>query len=306
MTPTLRYVLVTPARNEEAFIDRTLASVVTQSVLPRRWMIVDDGSTDRTSQILEPYAARYDWIELVTRPPRPDRHFAAKVHAFNAGVERLRALDYDIIGNLDADVSFPPDFFQFLLSRFAGDPALGVAGTVFREDGGYSSETDSFEGHTHVSGQVQLFRRACFEAIGGYVPHAAGGIDWIAVTSARMLGWKTRSFRERSFFHHRSLGTAERSKLASAFSYGEKDYYLGGHPAWEAFRVLYRMAKPPYIVGGAAICAGYLSAWMRRTRRPISPELMRFHRNEQMRKLRQILTTAATLKRIRPFEALAD
>ena len=139
---------------------------------------------------------------------------------------------------------------SFCSSKFSADPTLGVAGTVFREEG-YSSETDSFEGHKHVSGQCQLFRRQCWEEIGGYIPHRAGGIDWMAVTTARMMGWKTESFRGKSFFHHRHLGTAERGVLASSFSYGEKDYYLGGHPVWELFRVAYRATKRPYIIDGS-------------------------------------------------------
>ncbi len=111
---------------------------------------------------------------------------------------------------------------------------------------GTARRSDSFEGQNHVSGQCQLFRRECFEEIGGYFANKAGGIDWIAVTTARMMGWKTRSFREKSFFHYRHLGTAERSVFAAAFSYGEKDYYLGGHPVWELFRVTYRMTKRPF------------------------------------------------------------
>lgn len=163
-----------------------------------------------------------------------------------------------------------------------------MAGTVFREHG-YNSETDSFEGETHVSGQCQMFRRQCFEEIGGYTPNKAGGIDWMAVTTARMKGWKTRSFREKSFFHHRRLGTAERGHLASSFSYGEKDYYLGGHPIWEICRVGFRMLKPPYIVDGAALGLGYVWALVSRQKRVVSKELMRFHRKEQMKKLRAIL-----------------
>ncbi len=218
VTP-LRYLLITPARNEEEFIEKTIQSVVSQSVRPVRWVIVNDGSTDGTATIIERYAALHHWIDVVNMPERRDRSFAAKVHSFKAGYEKVKAVDHQVVGNLDADVSFDEDFLEFLLGRFREDPELGVAGTIFREEGGYSSGTDSFEGQTHVSGQCQLFRRECFEAIGGYVPHKAGGIDWIAVTTARMIGWKTQSFREKSFFHHRSLGTAERGRLASAFSY---------------------------------------------------------------------------------------
>lgn len=239
----LPYVLVTPARNEAAFIEKVIESVIRQTVLPAKWAIVDDGSTDQTAEIVGRYLDRYPWIELVQMPQRRDRSFAAKVGAFNAGYEKVKALQYEVIGNLDADISFEPDHFEFLLRKFSENPHLGVAGTIFTEEGGYSSAKDSFEGHKHVSGQCQLFRKQCWEEIGGYIPHRAGGIDWMAVTTARMMGWTTTSFRERSFQHYRHLGTAERSILASSFSYGEKDYYLGGHPVWELFRVAYRAAR---------------------------------------------------------------
>ncbi len=124
------------------------------------------------------------------------------------------------------------------MGKFSQIPELGVAGTIFREEG-YDSSTNSFEGENHVAGGCQFFRRKCFEEVGGYIPHAAGGVDWIAVTTARMKGWQTRSFRDKHFFHYRSLGTAERSSLAATFAYGEKDCYLGNHPLWEFFRVLY-------------------------------------------------------------------
>jgi glycosyltransferase involved in cell wall biosynthesis len=283
------------------FIEKTIQSVIHQTILPERWVIVNDGSTDATAERVRPYLADNPWIELVDLPVRAERHFAAKVTAFNAGQERLKGLNYRIIGNLDADISFDSDHFEFLLNAFSKDPRLGVAGTPFREDG-YSSEKDSFEGQNHVAGQCQIFRKECFEEIGGYRPNKAGGIDWMAVTTARMMGWKTRSFPEKSFFHHRHLGTAERGRLASSFSYGEKDYYLGGHPFWEFFRVGYRMMKRPYLVDGAAMGLGYIWASIRRTKRPVTKELMKFHRGEQMRRLRGILSSIILLKRIHRFD----
>ncbi|MGO8756743.1 MAG: glycosyltransferase family 2 protein [Terracidiphilus sp.] len=294
------YVIITPARNEEEFIEKTLESVVRQTVRPERWVIVNDGSTDATAAKVRPYLADRPWITLVDLPVRRERHFAAKVHAFNAGLEKVKDVNYAVIGNLDADVSLDDDHFEFLMDKFSKDPALGVAGTVFREDG-YDSAVDSFEGQSYVSGQCQMFRRRCFEEIGGYKPNKGGGIDWMAVTTARMMGWKTRSFREKSFFHHRRLGTAERGRLASSFSYGEKDYYLGGHPLWELFRVAWRMTKRPYVVDGFALGLGYLWALVRRVERPVSKELMRFHRKEQMHKLGIILTSMITFKRIDSF-----
>ena len=297
----LRYVLITPARNEEKHIEGVIHSVISQTVLPCKWVIVNDGSTDATGAIASRYTAKCNWMELINLPTHRDRSFAAKVCAFNVGFERVKELGYEIIGNLDSDVSFEADYLEFLLGKFAEDARLGVAGTIFHEDG-YSSATDSFEGQNHVAGGCQLFRRRCFEQIGGYVPNRAGGIEWIAVTSARMMGWTTRSFREKSFFHYRSLGTAERSLLSSMFSYGEKDYYLGGHPLWEIFRVAYRTAKKPYLAGGMALLAGYVSAFFRQLDRPVSRELMRFHRKEQMAKLKSILKSLLKFRRIDSFE----
>jgi glycosyltransferase involved in cell wall biosynthesis len=300
-----RYVLITPARNEEAFIEKTIETVSRQTVVPSKWVIVNDGSTDATPEIVGRYLAKYDWIELVNLPAHRDRSFAAKVHAFNAGFGRIKDLDYEVVGNLDSDISFEPDYCEFLLRKFEENPGLGVAGTIFRQEG-YSSATDSFEGQNHVAGGCQLFRRRCFEEIGGYVPNKAGGIDWIAVTTARMMGWTTRSYREKSFFHYRNLGTAERGVLASSFSYGEKDYYLGGHPVWELFRVTYRLTQSPYLLNGMALGLGYAWAVLRRIHRPVSKELIAFHRKEQMRKLSTVMKSLLKFKPIDKFKVLPE
>ncbi len=300
----MNYVLITPAHNEAAFIEKTLASMVAQTRLPERWVIVDDGSTDCTAKIVEKYVTRFPWIELVQRPQRLDRSFAAKVHAFNAGFEVIRSLPFDVIGNLDADLSFDPDYLEFLMRKFSDDPKLGVAGTPFTEDSGYDSARDSFEGENHVAGGCQLFRRQCFEDVGSYVPNPAGGIDWIAVTTARMRGWRTRCFPEKRFHHYRTLGTAGRCNWAASFSYGEKDYYLGGSPLWQLFRVAYRATKQPR--DGAALLAGYCWAATRRMRRPVSRELMRFHRREQMEKLRAIFRVILRFKKVDSFRVVTE
>ena len=297
----LKYILITPARNEEAFIRKTLDSVVAQTVLPERWVIVDDGSTDRTAEIVRESAKRYPWIELVRRQQRPDRNFASKAYAVALAFTRAKPLEFEIVGNLDADVSFEADYMEFLMGKFVEDPELGVAGTPFTQDGDYDSSRDSFEGENYVAGPCQLFRRKCFQEIGGYVPNRAGGVDWIAAMTARMKGWKVRSFPEKRFHHHRTLGTAGKGPLRALFSYGEKDYYLGGSPVWELFRVTYRMAKKPILLGGLALLTGYAWAALRHTKRAVTPELMRFHRREQMKKLRAILRTLVSFKKVDSF-----
>lgn len=284
----MRYVLITPVRNEEKFIENTLRSMVAQTLRPERWVIVDDGSTDQTPGLVQHYSDSHPWIEVVQRQQRPDRSFSGKVDAFNAGLDRVRSLSFDVIGNLDGDLSFEPDYLEFLISKFAQDPRLGLAGTPFNEDSGYDSARDSFEGENYVAGGCQLFRYQCFQEIGGYVANKAGGVDWIAVMSARMKGWKVRSFPEKRFHHYRSLGTAEKSFLGAMFQYGERAYYLGGSPLWHSCRCLYRMTRRPFVTGGAVLMAGYLYAALRRTKRPVSREMIRFHRREQMRKLAAI------------------
>jgi biofilm PGA synthesis N-glycosyltransferase PgaC len=296
----VEYVLITPARNEEALICLTLESVIAQTHRPLRWVIVDDGSTDRTPDVVQQYASQHEWIVLLGRPRRADRNFAGKVQAVDAGLDAVKDLSFELFGNLDADVSFEPDYMEFLVGKFA-DPRLGVAGTPFTQDGGYDSSRDSFEGDNYVAGPCQLFRFGCFQDIGGYVANRAGGVDWIAVMTARMKGWTVKCFPEKRFHHHRSLGTAERGELSALFSYGEKDYYLGGSPIWQAFRVVYRMAKRPFVAGGLALAGGYAWAAIRRVERPVSPELMRFHRADQMRKLKAIMGSLIRLKRVNHF-----
>lgn len=281
----LKYVLITPARNEETLIGQTIRSVISQTARPQKWVIVSDGSTDRTEEIAGRYAAEHSWIELVRMPEHRDRNFAAKVQCFKAGLDRLRNIDYDVIGNLDADITFEPDYIEFVLGKLAADPDLGVVGTPFVE--GTSSYDFRFTAVEHVSGACQIFRRECFEEIGGYPEVKGGGIDWIAVTTARMKGWKTRTFVERVCYHHRPMGTASAGRMQSQFRLGRQDYYLGGHPLWAVFRACYQMARKPYVVGGMWLLAGYCWAWMTRVRRPVSSDLIRFHQREQMTRLSQ-------------------
>jgi Glycosyl transferase family 2 len=296
----MKYLLVTSARNEAKFIETTIRSVVSQTLAPERWVIVDDGSTDDTAVIVEKYLKNYRWIELLRRPHRPDRSFTGKALAVNSALEHVASLRFDVVGNLDADVSFQPDYMAFLMGKFAADPELGVAGTPYTE-AGYDSGKDSFAGQNYVSGPCQLFRYTCFQAIGGYVQSRSGGIDWIAVMQARMQGWKVRSFPEKRFHHHRPMGTAQKGKLAAIFAYGQKDYYLGGSPIWQLFRVAYRITKKPYVTGGLALLFGYSWAAIRRVKRPVSAELVRFHRRDQMQKLKAILLSSSGLKKVDSF-----
>lgn len=301
----MKYVLISSSRNEEKFIPQTLDSVTRQTQLPGRWIIVDDGSIDRTGEIADSYAKSFSWITVVHNPRREGRSFAAKANNVNAAFAKLQAdaVDFEVVGNLDTDTTFAPDYMEFVLRKFAADPKLGCAGTPFTQDGGYDSTKDSFEGENYVAGPIQLFRRECFREVGGYVANPAGGVDWIAVMMARLKGWTVRSFADKRYHHHRSMGTAERSEVKALFSYGEKDYYLGNSPIWQVFRCTFRLAKKPYLVGGLALLAGFSWAAIRRVKRPVSDELVRFHRADQMLKLKNIFRSMLRLKKVDSFRA---
>ena len=249
----LRYVLVTPARNEETHIERTIQSMIAQSVSGEVGHS-QDGSSDGTPDIIDRYASQHDWIERVDMPAHRDRNFASKAHCFNQGYERVRHLDFEVIGNLDADLLFDPEYLEFILGQFAARPELGVAGTVFREDG-YDSGRDSFEGENHVAGGCQLFRRRCFQGVGGTCKSRRRG-ELDCRNDCPDEGLADTIISGKVLLHHPSLGTAERSGLAALFSYGEKDYYLGNHPLWQLFRVAYRFGKKPRVTGSLALAAG--------------------------------------------------
>jgi glycosyltransferase involved in cell wall biosynthesis len=302
MAPSTSYVLITPARNEAEFIELTIRAVVAQTILPQRWIIVSDGSTDGTDDIVRRYATELSWIELVRMPERRERHFAGKVQAFNAGYVKACNLDYKVIGNLDADITFGGDYFEFLLEQFADNPRLGVAGTPFKED---SQRSDyRFVSAEHVSGACQLFRRECFEEIGGYRAIRTGGVDLAAVITARMKGWQTHSFSEKTSVHHRKQGEATRGVLRGAFEGGRADYLLGCDPIWQVLRSGYRFttAKPLFI-GGTLCLAGYVSAALSRAERVLPADVVRFRRAEERRRLMDLLRRSLSAQPLTPRRA---
>ncbi len=286
MPPLLNYALITPARNEADYIELTIKSMIAQTYLPLKWVIVSDGSTDQTDELVRKYAAKYAWIELLRMPERRQRDFAGKVYAFKAGYDLLKDMQAEIIGNLDADVSFEPKHFEFLIEKMGENPQLGVAGAPFRE--GTFQYDYRFSNIENVWGGCQLFRRECYEAIGGYLPLKGGCIDHVAVLSARLHGWQTRTFTEYICLHHRQMGTAMQGTLKAKFKTGMKDYTVGNHPLWELVRTIYQMKNSPVAIGGLALGLGYAWSLLRRAETPLSPDLVAFVRKEQLERLNKL------------------
>jgi glycosyltransferase involved in cell wall biosynthesis len=278
-------VLITPARNEGKFIEGIIKSVVSQTIAPLKWVIVNDGSTDDTAEIVCRYADRYTWIELRdSNIDHAKRVYSAKAHAVNWAYASMKDMDFDVVANLDADVLLEADYFEFIIGKLCEHPEIGVIGTPQLQPN-YDPVTDGFFNEKDVFGACQIFRRECFEQIGGYLP-LWGGVDWAAVRMARMYGWTTRIFFEKPFLHNRIMGATETNRLIARFKYGVKDYYLGNHPMWEIFRIVFQLTRKPYVIGGISLLLGYLWALATRMKIDIPEDLIRFHRREEMERLK--------------------
>lgn len=295
MSPiNLRYVLITAAKNEAQYIELTIKSVISQSILPLKWVIVNDGSTDETEQIIKKYLDNHAWIELLSLPPTGERHFGRKAVAFNKGYEKVKDLEFDIIGNLDADISFDDEeYFSFLLNKFKVNPKLGVAGTPFKQ--GTSQYDYRFSRKEHVSGACQLFRRECFDSIGGYIPRKEGGVDLAAVVLARMNGWETETFIDKYCIHNRPMGKAGPHFIRYTFRSGYGDYQFGVHPLWQTMRSIYQMTHRPYIISGLLLWLGYFWALITRAPWAVSQEFTDFRRQEQLRYLKEYLNKIVSI-----------
>jgi biofilm PGA synthesis N-glycosyltransferase PgaC len=285
------YVIVTPARNEAQYIELTIKSVIAQTVRPLKWVIVSDGSTDGMDEIVSRYATDHAWIELVRMPERTERHFAGKVHAFNAGYARMSGLQYDVVVNLDADVSFDEGYFSFLLQKLAEAPSLGLVGGRLVDV--TSNKHYKVADLEYVSGPCQVFRQECFEAIGGYRPLKSGGVDVVAVLSSRAAGWQTRTFTDKPYYHHRPMNGAQMKGLRERLHRGRMDYLLGSHPIWEIVRGVYQMGNRPYVIGGMLILVSYFWNFLSGVEQTIPRDLMAYRRKDQMARLRYTFRRAA-------------
>ncbi|MDR3763330.1 MAG: glycosyltransferase family A protein [Acidobacteriota bacterium] len=279
-----KYALVTAAYNEENYLGRTLDSVVQQTLRPVRWVIVSDASTDRTDEIVLSYQERYPFIQLVRITEDHPRNFAAQVYAIRRGVEALADVEFDFLGNLDADISFAPDYFQQLFARFAANPRLGLSGGVIRELDGSLTVAPEGELLQSVPHAIQMFRRECFEDVGGYPALRFGGPDTYAEVMARMKGWEVQGFADLVVQHYRLTGSAG-GVLRGRFRQGRMDYTLGYGALFEFFKCLRRLREKPAVQGAVTRLAGYCWSAVARTPRAVSRKFIEFLRAEQQDRL---------------------
>ena len=279
------YVIITAARNEASYIGHTLRAVTAQTIPPASWIIVSDGSTDATDAMAKLYAERYPYIHLINSTPDGSRSFGSKAKAINQGYRLARDVPHDFVAVLDADVSFEPDYYAAVMERFETRPLLGLAGGILYDNinGKFVRQTCSLD--WSVSGPIQMFRRACFEAIGGYQPLPRGGIDAIAETSVRMKGWSVRTFPEIQVLHHRRTGAEKGNPLVTCYRDGLKEYGYGTYPLFEAAKAIARLLDRPPLLGSVLRLSGYGTAWLRHEPRLLPPNVLDAVRREQRARL---------------------
>jgi SAM-dependent methyltransferase len=284
---SVRYVLITPARNEEAHIEKTIQSVISQTILPKICVIVSDVSTDHTDEIVKRYRDNYDFIRLFRREADTSRDFASKVYAIRAGVEQLDGIEYDFIGNLDADITFDPEYYERLFEIFGENLKLGIAGGMCFEtrNGKWTRQRTNVE--WSVGGYVQMFRRECYDNIGGYLPLQKGGEDAVAEVMARKNEWEVKTFPQLKIFHHRETGTEGQSFCSARISLGMQRYSLGYMLWFEIARCLSRIRKS-YVLAEVLTLWGYILAFLRRDEIAVPEDVRKHIRQEQIGRLRDV------------------
>jgi len=283
MTSQASYVLVTAAYNEAEYIEKTLRAVIAQTVQPEKWIVVSDGSTDGTDEIVRGYAAEHAFIELLRRESS-DSGFASQANALTLGCEHLSNVNYGFIGSLDADITFEPDYYEAMLRKFQEQPSLGIAGgTIFerRADALKPLVCD----RNSVPGAIQLFRREAFTDIGGFLSLRHGGHDAVAETMARMHGWQVRTFPDVQVLHGRPCGASYGNAPRIYFHLGLREYACGNHPLFQLVKCLYRLKQRPYVLGSVSRWLGYCWAGLRHEPRNVPADVRGYLRREQLHRL---------------------
>lgn len=277
-----RYVVITPVRDEEAHLKSTIQSMVSQTIQPVEWVIVNDGSTDGTAKVIKDAEARHSWIKGVHRENRGFRKSGGGVvEAFNDGLRTLTCGNWDFIVKLDGDLAFESNYFQTCFEIFQNDPKLGVGGGIicYVEDGVKSfEECPAF----HVRGATKIYRRSCWEAIGGFWP--APGWDTLDEVKANMLGWTTRSFSHLHLVHHRVTGSAD-GPWGGLIKNGRANYISGYHPLFMLAKCLSRLRQWQNVRSAFALMYGFLSGYLKRLPQVDDPKLISYLRRQQLNRL---------------------
>jgi poly-beta-1,6-N-acetyl-D-glucosamine synthase len=285
---TVRYVLISAAKNEELFIEKTIQSVLNQTIKPEKWVIVSDGSTDRTNNIVEQYSNKNKFIDFIALPPNKERNFGSKVNALNIALKKLEGMEFDFIGNLDADVTLDISYYEEVFRTFQSNPKLGIAGGIILDCVGDKKLPQNISLNT-VAGAIQVFRKECFEYIGQYIPFQYGGEDAYMEIKAKMMGWDVHTLAGLKVLHHRPTGTGMGSLSKANLRSGKMFYTLGYSPIFLLVRCFYRIFDKPVLIGSILNLLGYYSAFIKKEKCPAGDSFVDFVRAEQKVRLRTLL-----------------
>jgi poly-beta-1,6-N-acetyl-D-glucosamine synthase len=279
-----RYIVITPVRNEEKFLQATIDSLTAQTNLPQQFIIIDDGSSDQTSEIARRAAESHCWIELVQRPDRGFRKPGAGVmEAFYDGFSRIKALDWEFVVKLDGDLSFDAGYFAKCFRRFENDPKLGIGGgTVCAKVHGVLTAEAPNDPAFHVRGATKIYRRQCWDTVGGLIQ--APGWDTVDEFRANMLGWVTYTFPELKLWHHRPAGGAE-GTWKNWVKNGLANYIAGYHPLFMFTKCARRAFSRPYGLTALGLFVGFMSGYFLRVPQVDDRNVIRYLRRQQMRRL---------------------
>jgi hypothetical protein len=294
------FVLLTAAKNEAMHIGHCIESVLRQTRLPSKWIIVDDGSTDTTAAIVSAYSAKHPFITLHSNCNRGKRSFGAQYRAINTAYTLLREMAFDFVAIQDADIVLPEaDYFKAVLNAFEIDPKLGIAGGYIYEASGSRWLPRKSNSPDSVAGAVQVFRRLCYEQVGGYHPLLYGGEDWLAQIEAKRAGWKVASLTNLRVHHHRPTSSAG-GRLRGVFRLGLRDASFGSSPTFEFLKCARRVTEPPVIVSAVVRAAGYLYYRLARNEPLLTDDQVAYLRAEQIGRIRRMVTRRAELSSTQP------
>ncbi|MRR05406.1 MAG: glycosyltransferase family 2 protein [Deltaproteobacteria bacterium] len=278
-----RFIVISPVRNEAKNIEYAIKSVISQTIRPLKWIIVDDGSSDTTPDIVSRYLPENEWISLLRLSDRGfyDLMGGAAIKVFYKGYETIGDLDYDYLVKLDGDISFAPDYFEQLFKEFSENSKLGIAsGTCFSWNGKKFAKEPSYR--LHARGAARMYRKQCWDAIGGSVPKL--GWDSIDVYKARMLGWETYSFEHIPMKHH--VLTWTKGGIAHGKErQGRLCYLMGMHPLFFLAKAIRMVFSKPYIIGAMILCYGFIKSYAQKEERVVDKELMTYIRKDQLGRL---------------------
>ena len=290
----VKYIVISPVRNEAHYLPQTIRCMVAQSVRPTEWILVNDGSTDTTGAILAAAVGQHPWIRVIHRKDRGFRQAGGGViDAFYDGYQSISDSAWQFLVKLDGDLSFSADYFQQCLDRFGADPKLGIAGgTICNQVNGGLEVESRIDPVFHVRGATKVYRRACWEQIGGLI--RAPGWDTVDEVKANMLGWITRTFPALKLVHHRPAGQAY-GQWSNLVKNGRANYIAGYHPLFMFLKCLRRLFEKPYLVEGCGLWIGFAGAYFKRVPRVADRAVIKYFRRQQMNRLfgRKSLWTVA-------------